>query len=103
MLVAMGAFNDGRSNDAPVRVGIAIHTGGGLLGTVGAGSRRDDTLIGDVVNVAARLEEMNKASARASSSRTIRFGWRRRTRDRASSVRRRSRYVGAAAVSASTG
>jgi class 3 adenylate cyclase len=60
MLMAMDAFNQGRSNDAPVRVGIAVHTGGGLLGTVGAGSRRDYTLIGDVVNVAARLEEMNK-------------------------------------------
>ncbi len=60
MLAAMETFNDGRAPDVPVRVGIAIHTGDGLLGTVGAGSRRDYTLIGDVVNVAARLEEMNK-------------------------------------------
>jgi adenylate cyclase len=39
---------------------VAIHTGETLLGTVGAGARRDYTVIGDVVNLTARLEELNK-------------------------------------------
>lgn len=49
-----------RDRAEPLRIGIAIHAGDGLLGTIGAGGRRDYTLIGDVVNVAARLEDLNK-------------------------------------------
>ncbi|MBI4213591.1 MAG: hypothetical protein HY534_04710 [Chloroflexi bacterium] len=60
MLDAVEAFNAGRSGERPIRIGVAIHAGGTLVGTIGAPSRREYTVVGDVVNVAARLEEWNK-------------------------------------------
>jgi len=60
MLASLDAWNASRPVETPLRIGVAIHAGRALLGTIGAGSRRDYTLIGDVVNVTARLEELNK-------------------------------------------
>ena len=60
VLVAVADVNRGRPDRPPLRIGVAIHTGETLLGTVGAGPRRDYTVIGDVVNLTARLEELNK-------------------------------------------
>ena len=57
--------NDGRVAPA-VRIG--IHTGDALVGNIGAPGRVNYTLIGDTVNVAARLEQLCKeigASAEA--------------------------------------
>lgn len=59
MLTALDAFNATRDGE-PLRIGIAIHGGETLVGSVGASGRRDYTVIGDVVNVTARLEECNK-------------------------------------------
>jgi adenylate cyclase len=60
MLAALDVFNATRDGADPVRIGIAIHAGETLVGSVGASGRRDYTVIGDVVNVTARLEECNK-------------------------------------------
>jgi adenylate cyclase len=60
MLAALDVFNAPRVDGARLRIGVAIHAGSTLLGTVGAAGRRDYTIIGDVVNVTARLEECNK-------------------------------------------
>lgn len=62
MLARLDAYNRGRERAgySPIKIGIGINTGIVILGTVGGASRMDGTVIGDAVNLAARLERLTK-------------------------------------------
>ncbi len=65
MQAALHELNRSRSDPAApeLRMGVGIHTGSVIIGDVGAHSRREFTVIGLAVNIAARLQEMTKTLA----------------------------------------
>lgn len=59
ILEALRKWNE--SEKIPLtRVGIGLHAGPAVTGNVGSSRRKEYTIIGDTVNVASRLEQMNK-------------------------------------------
>ncbi|OBJ11036.1 adenylate/guanylate cyclase domain-containing protein [Mycobacterium sp. 1465703.0] len=48
--------------DGALRIGIGVNTGLVIAGTIGGGGKLEFTLIGDAVNVAARVEQLTKTT-----------------------------------------
>ena len=62
VLRELNQYNKGRKRAgyAPIQIGIGINTGTLRIGTIGESGRMEGTVIGDAVNVAARIEETTK-------------------------------------------
>ncbi|MBK9035769.1 MAG: adenylate/guanylate cyclase domain-containing protein [Myxococcales bacterium] len=74
MLAALATWNRARieRGAAPVEVGIAIHAGDVVAGSIGSARKLEYTVIGDAVNVASRLEGLCKTfGARLVASGTL--------------------------------
>jgi adenylate cyclase len=60
ILRLVASWNAKRKFDPPVRVGVGIHIGETYCGIVGDEDRLEFTVLGDTVNVAARIEQATK-------------------------------------------
>jgi adenylate cyclase len=74
MLSHLGNLNAGlaQKGEPPIEIGIGLHAGEGVAGHIGAATRHDYSIIGDVTNVASRLEGVTKeVGYRLVCSRTV--------------------------------
>ena len=61
MLKGLDKYNrEHRSGRSKVKIGIGLHRGEMMLGTIGENNRMEGTVISDSVNLAARIESMTK-------------------------------------------
>lgn len=62
MQIALGPFNAAQveAGEKAIQVGIGLHSGRVMLGTIGGGSRLDAGVVSDVVNTASRVEGLSK-------------------------------------------
>jgi hypothetical protein len=62
MIEELQKLNDGRNRAGyrPLRIGIGLNTGMLMMGTIGHEDRLSTTVIGDTVNLSARLESLTK-------------------------------------------
>ncbi len=78
MLEKLRLLNEALRNDleAPLRIGVGIHTGEAIVGEMGPPDARTVSAIGDTINTAARLEGLSKELGKpiVVSSDTVRLG-----------------------------